>query len=58
MDNVVACNTARVLKGFQDARVSSHHIDGCTCYGHEEAGGRDALDKCFAKIFGAESALV
>lgn len=34
------------------------HFGGCTGYGHEEAGGREALDQCFAEIFGAESALV
>ncbi|KAK1405201.1 YnbB [Heracleum sosnowskyi] len=58
LDNLVARNTARVLKAFQNARVSSHHFGGCTGYGHEEAGGREALDQCFAEIFGAESALV
>ncbi|WOG98674.1 hypothetical protein DCAR_0418018 [Daucus carota subsp. sativus] len=58
VDNLVASNTARVLKAFQNARVSSHHFGGCTGYGHEEAGGREALDQCFAEIFGAESALV
>ena len=34
------------------------HFGGCTGYGHEEAGGREALDQCFAEIFGAESAIV
>ncbi|KAK1405199.1 hypothetical protein POM88_004804 [Heracleum sosnowskyi] len=58
LDNLVARNTAHVLKAFQNARVSSHHFGGCTGYGHEEAGGREALDQCFAEIFGAESALV
>lgn len=55
---MVAHNTARVLKAFQNARIGSHHFGGCTGYGHEEAGGREALDQAFAEIFGAESAIV
>ncbi|XP_042949243.1 uncharacterized protein YnbB-like isoform X2 [Carya illinoinensis] len=58
VDNLVARNTARVLKAFQNARVGSHHFGGCTGYGHEEAGGREALDQAFAEIVGAESAIV
>lgn len=34
------------------------HFGGCTGYGHEEAGGREALDQAFSEIFGAESAIV
>ncbi|KAB1217205.1 hypothetical protein CJ030_MR4G021116 [Morella rubra] len=58
VDNLVARNTTRVLKAFQNARVGSHHFGGCTGYGHEEAGGREALDRAFAEIVGAESAIV
>ncbi|TQD76690.1 hypothetical protein C1H46_037772 [Malus baccata] len=58
VDNLVARNTTRVLKAFQNARVGSHHFAGCTGYGHDEAGGREALDQAFAEIVGAESAIV
>ncbi|KAK6134499.1 hypothetical protein DH2020_031733 [Rehmannia glutinosa] len=58
VDNLVARNSARVLKAFQNARVGSHHFSGSTGYGHEEPGGREALDQAFAEIFGAESAIV
>ncbi|GAA0165022.1 hypothetical protein Leryth_025514 [Lithospermum erythrorhizon] len=58
VDNLVARNTARVLKAFQNARLGYHHFGGSTGYGHEEAGGREALDQAFAEIFGAESAIV
>lgn len=34
------------------------HFAGCTGYGHDEAGGREALDQAFAEIVGAESAIV
>ncbi|XP_052486926.1 uncharacterized protein LOC105779548 isoform X2 [Gossypium raimondii] len=57
VDNLVACNSSRVLKAFQNARVGSHHFAGCTGYGHDEAGGREALDQAFAEIVGAESAI-
>lgn len=34
------------------------HFAGCTGYGHDEAGGREALDQAFAEIVGADSAIV
>ncbi|GMN65230.1 hypothetical protein TIFTF001_034299 [Ficus carica] len=34
------------------------HFAGCTGYGHDEVGGREALDQAFAEIVGAESAIV
>ncbi|KAJ6728015.1 hypothetical protein OIU74_006129 [Salix koriyanagi] len=58
VDNLVACNTSRVLKAFQNVRLGSHHFSGSTGYGHDEAGGREALDQAFAEIVGAESAIV
>ncbi|KAG8658055.1 uncharacterized protein YnbB [Manihot esculenta] len=58
VDYLVACNTSRVLKAFQNARVGSHHFGGSTGYGHDEVGGREALDQAFAEIVGAESAIV
>ncbi|KAL1363301.1 uncharacterized protein LOC130969076 isoform X2 [Arachis stenosperma] len=58
VDYLVAFNSTRVLKAFQNARLGSHHFGGCTGYGHDEAGGREALDQAFAEIFGAESAIV
>ncbi|XP_020576531.1 uncharacterized protein LOC110022056 [Phalaenopsis equestris] len=58
VDNLVAHNAARVLKAFQNAGVGSHHFGGSTGYGHDEGGGREALDNIFAEVFGAESAIV
>ncbi|TKY66579.1 YnbB protein [Spatholobus suberectus] len=54
VDNLDACNTTRVLKAFQNARVGSHHLGGCTGYGHDEGGGRGALDQAFAEIVGPD----
>ena len=36
----------------------NQHFGGSTGYGHDEAGGREALDQAFAEIVGAESAIV
>ncbi|KAL3647059.1 hypothetical protein CASFOL_008027 [Castilleja foliolosa] len=58
VDNLVARNSARVLKAFQNSRVGTHHFSGSTGYGHDEAGGREALDRAFAEIFGAEAAII
>jgi len=38
--------------------ICYQHFGGCTGYGHDEAGGRGALDQVFAEIVGAESAIV
>ncbi|CAA6658424.1 unnamed protein product [Spirodela intermedia] len=53
VDNLVAHNTTRVLRAFQNARVGSH-VSQQPC----RRGGREALDKVFAEIVGAESAIV
>ncbi|GAB2284562.1 hypothetical protein Dimus_019017 [Dionaea muscipula] len=58
VDDLVARNTSRVLRSYQNARVGSHFFAGSTGYGHDEAGGREGLDQAFAEIFGAESAIV
>ncbi|XAR56582.1 Methionine gamma-lyase [Bertholletia excelsa] len=53
VDNLVARNTGRVLRAYQNARFG-----GSTGYGHEKTGGREAVDQTFAEIFGAESTIV
>lgn len=58
VDYLVACNTARILKAYQNAQLGYHHFSGGSGYGHDDAGGREALDQSFAQIFGAESAIV
>ncbi|GAB4846324.1 hypothetical protein Ancab_025330 [Ancistrocladus abbreviatus] len=58
VDYLVADNTSRVLRSYQNARVGPHCFSGSTGYGHDEAGGREGLDQAFAEIFGAESAIV
>ncbi|KAL2651498.1 hypothetical protein R1flu_019626 [Riccia fluitans] len=58
VDTLVATNLNRVIKAYANARVGSHHFAGTTGYGHNDAGGRDALDQAFAEIMGAEAAIV
>jgi cystathionine beta-lyase family protein involved in aluminum resistance len=57
IDQVRLYNQAKVLKAMQDERLSDTHFAGTTGYGYGDAG-RDIIDRIFAKVFGAEDALV
>ena len=57
IDRVAGQNTLRVMAAFQDHRVSDACFAGTTGYGYDDMG-RETLDKIYAQIFGAESALV
>ena len=57
IDRVAQINTCRVMEAFQDHRVSDSCFAGTTGYGYDDLG-RDTLDKIYAQLFGAESALV
>lgn len=50
-------NHVKVLASFQKARVSDFHLKGSTGYGYGDRG-REALEKVYAEVFRAESALV
>ncbi|WP_078060580.1 aminotransferase class I/II-fold pyridoxal phosphate-dependent enzyme [Desulfotomaculum copahuensis] len=50
-------NHARILAAFHEVRVSDYHLRGGTGYGYGDAG-REALEAVYARVFGAESALV
>ena len=50
-------NTERILHYFKENRVSDTMFSGTTGYGYDDVG-RDALDKVYADVFGAESAFV
>ena len=49
--------SARVLSAFQECKVSSSDFLEITGYGYSDPG-REKLDEIYAKIFGAEDALV
>ena len=50
-------NTKKVLDAFRSHRVSEACFAGTTGYGYDDLG-RETLEKVYAEVFGAESALV
>lgn len=57
IDEVALFNTEKVLDAFRKHRVSDTYFAGTTGYGYDDLG-REMLDKIYADVFGAESALV
>ncbi|WP_297636682.1 methionine gamma-lyase family protein [uncultured Clostridium sp.] len=57
LDLIREFNQLKVLKAFQDERISDSHFTNSTGYGYDDIG-RDSLDKVYARIFKTESALV
>lgn len=57
IDEISFHNTQKVMRAFQDNRVSDACFAGTTGYGYDDLG-RDTLDKIYAQIFCAEEALV
>ncbi|MBO5907895.1 MAG: methionine gamma-lyase family protein [Clostridia bacterium] len=55
-ENALLCS-AKVLSAFQEARVSTADFIEITGYGFTDSG-RDKLEEIYAKVFGAEDALV
>lgn len=55
-ENALLCS-AKVLKAFQDTRVSTADFLEITGYGYTDTG-RDKLEEIYARVFGAEDALV
>ena len=57
IDTQVKQNLKKVLTAFRDHRVGVQHFSSVSGYGHDDLG-RETLDKVFAQIMQAESALV
>jgi cystathionine beta-lyase family protein involved in aluminum resistance len=57
IDKTAQINTMRVMDAFHDYRVSDPCFAGTTGYGYDDLG-RETLDRIFAHIFGASSAIV
>lgn len=57
IDEIAEFNQLKVLKAFQDNRVSDAHFGSTTGYGYDDCG-RDVIDAVFAQVFGCEDALV
>jgi len=56
-ERTAEANTARVLDAFREFRVSEACFAGTTGYGYDDLG-RETLEKVYARVFGAEAALV
>lgn len=56
-DRVAGACTAKIMDAFREFRVSEACFAGTTGYGYDDLG-RDTLDKVYARVFGAEAALV
>lgn len=55
-ENALKCS-AKVLNAFQECRVSTADFIEITGYGYSDSG-RDKIEEIYAKVFGAEDALV
>lgn len=56
-DEIREYNQFKVLRAFQEENISDYHFTNTTGYGYGDIG-RDTLDKVYARVFRAESALV
>ncbi len=57
IDEITEYNQLKMLRAFQDARVSESLFSGSTGYGYDDRG-REALDRIFAQVLDTEDALV
>lgn len=57
IDERVETNQFRVLRSFQNKRVSDSHFIPSTGYGYDD-NGRDTLELIYADVFGGEAGLV
>ncbi|MGN0748773.1 MAG: aminotransferase class I/II-fold pyridoxal phosphate-dependent enzyme [Christensenellales bacterium] len=57
LDEIALYNQKKVLKAFQENKVSVNHFYGTSGYGYDDQG-REVLGRVFAKTFGAEKAIV
>jgi cystathionine beta-lyase family protein involved in aluminum resistance len=57
IDAKVKQNLKKILSAFRLYRVGVHHFASVSGYGHDDLG-RETLDKVFAKVMGAQTAIV
>ena len=57
LEEISFFNQKKVLKAFQDNKVSSSYFAGTTGYGYGDVG-RENLEKVYAQVFGTEDAIV
>jgi len=57
IEEIAQANTERVLEAFREERVSESMFAATSGYGYDDRG-REVLDRIYARVFGAEAALV
>lgn len=57
IDETALFNTEKVLEAFREERVAVRHFAATTGYGYGDEG-REVLGKVYARVFGAEKAIV
>ena len=57
IDDICFFNSEKVLNAFRENRISEIHFNSTTGYGYNDIG-RDAIEKVFATVLGAEDAIV
>ncbi|MBR6033464.1 MAG: methionine gamma-lyase family protein [Clostridia bacterium] len=57
IDKICEYNSKKVLTAFQENHVSEMHFNSTSGYGYGDVG-RDTIENIFAKVLGAEDALV
>jgi cystathionine beta-lyase family protein involved in aluminum resistance len=57
IDDIALSNQKKVLDAFAKNRISAIHFNPSSGYGYDDAG-RNALNRLFADVFNAESAIV
>ena len=57
IDEIAEYNQKKVLRAFNKNKIGEEHFYTVTGYGHDDLG-REALDKVFADVFRAQSAIV
>ncbi len=57
IDEVAQANTEKVMEAFREERVSDTMFVPSSGYGYDDCG-RETLDRIYARVFGAEAAIV
>lgn len=57
IERTALANQNKVLNAFREEQIALRHFNGTTGYGYDDIG-RDALCRVYARVFGAQSALV
>jgi cystathionine beta-lyase family protein involved in aluminum resistance len=57
IDGQIKTNLKKILNAFKQHKVGVHHFSSVSGYGHDDLG-REILDRVYAQVMGAESAVV